>query len=94
MLISGLQKWSLRSSALLFSLSLGLLIAGCGGTISSGPNTSGSGANTGSAKTVRSIALSPTTATVKAGATQPFTATATYSDNSTADVTSTVTWAS
>jgi uncharacterized protein YjdB len=45
-------------------------------------------------KTLTSIAVSPATANLAAGATQQFAATATYSDNSTADVTATAIWAS
>jgi uncharacterized protein YjdB len=44
------------------------------------------------AKTLTSIAISPGTASILAGATQQFTATATYSDSSTANVTATVSW--
>jgi uncharacterized protein YjdB len=43
-------------------------------------------------KTLTAIAVSPGTANLAAGLTQQFTATATYSDNSTADVTATVAW--
>ena len=45
-------------------------------------------------KTLTSISVSPATASIVAGATQQFTAMATYSDGSTADVTSTATWIS
>ena len=46
-------------------------------------------------KTLTSIAVTPASpAHLKAGATQQFTATGTYSDSSTADITATVTWAS
>lgn len=45
-------------------------------------------------KTITTITLSPTSASLTVGATQQFTATATYSDASTADVTSTATWVS
>jgi hypothetical protein len=48
----------------------------------------------GPAPTLNSIAVTPATPTIQAGATQQFTATGTYSDNSTQDVTSQVTWAS
>jgi uncharacterized protein YjdB len=44
------------------------------------------------AKTLTAIAVSPATANIAAGATEQFTAKATYSDNSTADVTATVAW--
>src|SRR5881394_2550667 len=46
-------------------------------------------------KTLSSIAVTPATpANLKVGATQQFTATGTYSDSSTADITATVAWAS
>ena len=46
-------------------------------------------------KTLTSIAVTPASpAHLKVGATQQFTATGTYSDSSTADITTTVTWAS
>jgi hypothetical protein len=44
--------------------------------------------------TLTSIAVTPANPSIQAGATQQFTATGTYSDNSTANVTSQVTWAS
>ena len=47
---------------------------------------------TGAPKTLTAIAVSPGTANIVAGATEQFTATATYSDNSTANVTTTVAW--
>ena len=44
--------------------------------------------------TLRSIAVTPANPTIAAGATQQFTATGTYSDNSTKNLTSSATWAS
>src|SRR5207249_3998761 len=46
------------------------------------------------AATLQSITVSPATASVAAGNTQPFTATGMYSDGSTHDVTSTASWTS
>jgi subtilisin len=43
---------------------------------------------------LKSIAVTPETATIPKGLTQQYTATGTYSDDSTADITSSVTWAS
>ena len=43
-------------------------------------------------KTVASIAVAPLNGSISVGATQPFTATATYSDGTTANITSTVSW--
>ena len=48
----------------------------------------------GSAVTLKSIAVTPETATIPKGLTQQYTAMGTYSDASTADITSSVTWAS
>lgn len=45
-------------------------------------------------KTISSIAITPTSASISTSGTQSFTATATYSDNSTASVSSSVTWSS
>jgi uncharacterized protein YjdB len=45
-------------------------------------------------KTLTSIAVTPAAPSITAGATQQFTATGTYSDNSTANITSSVTWTS
>jgi Domain of unknown function (DUF4082)/Bacterial Ig-like domain (group 2)/Bacterial Ig domain len=44
--------------------------------------------------TLTSIAVTPTNPVIQAGGTQPFTATGTYSDNSTKNITSQVTWSS
>jgi hypothetical protein len=59
--------------------------------------TSSNGVNftvTTTGATLQSIAITPGTAAVAAGGVQPFTATGTYSDNSTQDVTSSATWSS
>lgn len=64
-------------------------------TITATTNGVSSSANfTVTAKTVTSIAVTPGASSVAMGGTQQFTATATYNDASTADVTSTVTWTS
>ncbi len=55
---------------------------------------SGSTALTVTAATLTSLAVTPVTATAAAGTTQPFTAIGTYSDMSTLDLTTTVTWTS
>jgi uncharacterized protein YjdB len=74
-----------HSSFLCLCLSLLLAAAGCGGSssMSSGSTT----------KVLSSIATSPATADLAVGATEQFTAQATYNDGSTADVTSSATWA-
>ena len=61
------------------------LLAGC---------SSGNSTPPPPAPTLTSIAVTPGTASVAAGLTQPFKATGTYSDNSTQDLTATATWTS
>ena len=58
----------------------------------SAAGVSGSATLTVTAPTLLSITISPQDATIPAGATQQFTATAVYSDGSTHDLTSTATW--
>jgi hypothetical protein len=67
------------------SLALLLLLAACGGS---------GGSSTQAPPILSSIALTSATNTVTAGQTQQFAAEATYSDNSTKNVTSTANWAS
>ncbi|MBU1425479.1 MAG: Ig-like domain-containing protein, partial [Gammaproteobacteria bacterium] len=62
-----------------------LFLSGCGG---------GTGAETIGSVTLTSITVTPTTPSIVQGSTQQFTATGTYSDNSTDDVTSNATWTS
>jgi uncharacterized protein YjdB len=77
--VEALMKNLLLCAAVMFA---GLL-AGCSSG-SSGP----------AAPTLTSIAVGPSTASVAAGLTQQFTATGTYSNNSTQNLTTTATWAS
>ncbi|RTL13412.1 MAG: hypothetical protein EKK54_00020 [Neisseriaceae bacterium] len=63
-------------------------------TASSDGVTSNTAVLTASAATLQSIAITPTTATVAKGLTQAYSATGTYSDNSTEDITDSVTWSS
>ncbi len=64
-------------------------------TNSLGSMTSGAATLTvSSAATLQSIAVTPATPSIAAGATQQFTATGTYSDNSTKSITTSVTWKS
>lgn len=76
------NKLGLGFIALFF---LTLTLVGCGG---------GGGGNSPPAKTLTSIAITPTTASIASGLTAPFAAMGTYSDASTADITSQVTWTS
>ena len=57
-------------------------------------NVSGSTVLTVTAATLQSIAVTPANPSIAAGSTQQFVATGTYSDNSTAIITGSVTWAS
>jgi len=60
-----------------------------------GSTTSGAATLTvSSSATLQSIAVSPASPTIAAGGTQQFTATGTYSDNSTKNITTSVTWKS
>jgi 6-phosphogluconolactonase (cycloisomerase 2 family) len=52
------------------------------------------GCGGGNGVTLTGVAVTPASASIAAGATQQFTATGTYSDNSTKDLTSSATWAS
>ncbi|MBK7537264.1 MAG: Ig-like domain-containing protein [Myxococcales bacterium] len=54
----------------------------------------GTSAGTVTAATLNSIAVAPATASISEGSTQQYTATGTYSDNSTLDLTDQVTWSS
>jgi Big-like domain-containing protein len=65
-------------------------------TVSTGPGSpkSGSAALVVSAAALSSVTVSPPTPTIIAGATQQFTATATYADTTKMDVTSQATWTS
>jgi uncharacterized protein YjdB len=77
------SKVALSSSALFtLLLSVSLLSLGCG--VSS----------VGTGKTMTAIAVTPATASMAVGESQQFTATGTYSDGSTANVTASVTWTS
>jgi len=70
-------------SGILGLLLLGIALdAGCGGGSSSPPPQ----------KTLTSIGVSPTTPSINSGSTQQFTATGHYSDGSSADLTTAVTW--
>lgn len=72
------------------------LVAACGSGSSSGGGGGGGGGGGSNPPTVTlsSIAVTPGAATVPAGLTQQFTATGTYSDNTTKDLTTSVTWSS
>jgi hypothetical protein len=61
-------------------------------TVNAADGTTATYTVTVTAKTVKSIAVTPTSSSIPVSATQQFTATATYNDNLTSDVTMTATW--
>jgi phosphatidylinositol-3-phosphatase len=65
-----------------------------GGAANSGTNDLSDFFLAGSPPTLTSISVTPTSASIAAGATQAFTATGTFSDGSTQNLSSTATWAS
>ena len=79
-----LRRFCLFSLLCLLSLPVIAALSGCGG--SSGPALV--------AKSLTALAVTPGSSSLAAGATQQFTATASYSDGSTANVTSSVAWTS
>ncbi len=79
------RRWLLFSVVAPSSLTLLIAGTGCQGL----PSSSGTPPAT---KTLSSLSVSPSSATIEANKTQQFTATAKYSDGSTSDVSSSVTW--
>ena len=95
--ITGLVTWGSNSSSIATVSTSGLLTAKAAGTtgISATLGTvSGTTQVTVSAPTVVSIAVTPVGLTLGIGINQQYVATATYSDGSSADLSSGVTWAS
>jgi hypothetical protein len=74
----------MKSSNILIIILILSLATGCGG----------SGGGSSAPPTLLSITVSPTNPSIGVGATQQFTATGTYSDNSTQNLTTAVTWSS
>jgi uncharacterized protein YjdB len=95
--VSGTVAWASSSTTVATVSATGLATA-----VATGATTitatlsglSGSSSLTVAAPAITSIAVTPSSASVAVGATQQFTATATYSDGSTKDVTNKSTWAS
>src|SRR5215472_13115442 len=89
-----LQGRSMRRCLLsMIGVSLAMLL-GCGGgssTSTTGGSSSGGSGGTGGSgtPTLVSITVSPTAAAIAPGTTQPFTATGTYSDGSSKNITTT-----
>jgi len=75
----------MKKLQILFAVVCALVMVGCGG----GSSSSGT-----APATLQSIAVTPGTPSVPAGASQQFTATGTYSDHSTKNLTSSATWSS
>lgn len=93
--VSATASWTAANAATATINSSGLVTGVAPGTttITASLNgVTGTASLAVTAKTVTSIAVSPTTASVAAGNTQQFTATATYSDGSTGSVSATVSW--
>jgi uncharacterized protein YjdB len=89
-------SWSSSSPAAVVN-SAGLATAtmlGAANISASSGSVSGTAGLTVTAPVLVSLAISPATATVAAGYTQPYTATGTYSDGSTQTLTDTVSWSS
>lgn len=99
--VSSSVTWSVGSSAIASINKSGLVTGVAAGSTSV---TASLGGMTGTAalsvqtgtvtKTLQSIAVAPTTASIAVAATEQFAATGTYSDGSTANVTTSVTWTS
>ena len=75
----------MKSSKLPFLLLILALVIGCGG---------GGGGSNPTPKALVSLSLTPTNPSTTKGTIQQFTATGTYSDNSTENLTTSVTWSS
>jgi len=95
--VTATATWS-SSSAATATISAGGLAtgvaAGSATITATAGGVSGTASLTVSAKTVTKVAVTPATASITAGATEQFTATATYSDGSTGNVTAAATWSS
>ncbi len=99
--VSSSVTWSVGSAAIASVSKTGLVTGVASGSTSVTASLSGM---TGTAalsvqpgtvtKTLQSIAVSPTTASIAVAATEQFSATGTYSDGSTANLSSSVTWTS
>lgn len=95
--VSATATWSSSAPTIATISTSGLATAVAGGQATltaTYQGKSGSAALTSIALTVTSVAVSPTSANVQVGQTQQFTATATYSNGMTGNVTSTAAWSS
>ena len=78
----------MKLSKLLFFVLIPLLIMSCSG----GGGGEGGGTTSAPTVTLSSIAVTPASPSIAPGTTEQFTATGTYSDNTTRDITTSVTW--
>jgi uncharacterized protein YjdB len=78
---------------LLLALLLPIAFAGCGGG-GGGSSSVGTAGSSGTQKTLVAVQVTPANPSIAVGSSQQFTATGTYSDNSSADLTAQVTWTS
>lgn len=85
--LRSIRHWVSSLAIALIILGLSCFSSSCG--FSGTPNASGAGS-----PSLQSIAVTPSSATIKVGATQAFKATGTYSDGSTQDLTSSASWTS
>src|SRR5208337_282684 len=69
-------------------------LTGCGGGGSSMPSRSGTATTANSSAVLVAIEVSPTNPSIANGTTEQFTATGIYSNNTTEDLTASVTWGS
>ncbi len=97
--ISSTASWTSASSTIAGISSSGMVTAAGAGSTTVTASLSGVSGTaavtvTASTPTLSSIAVTPANPTVAVGATQQFTATGTYSDGSTSNITSQVTWSS
>ena len=95
--LTAVAGWSSQNLGVASVSGAGLITAKTTGTsviTASSGTVSGSMTVTVAAATLKSLAVTPANPTVTKGATQQFTATGTFSDNSTQNLTSSVTWSS
>src|ERR1700722_1536487 len=96
-ILTAVAGWSSQSPNVATVSGAGLITAKATGTsviTASSGTVSGSMTVTVAAATLKSLAVTPANPTVIKGTTQQFTATGTFSDNSTQNLTSSVTWSS
>ena len=80
-------------TAWFMGLLLTICLAGCGGG-GSGGDVGGNGGGGGTSASLKSIEVTPSDKSIAPVTAQQFTATGTYSDNTTKDITSSVSWSS